>query len=140
MARISTYGVDAKPELQDKVIGTDTNPGANLRTKNYSLQEIVDLFNQGNSIAVADQAVYFFQTDISEGRDAGTLSFPAGGGVGTAFSDVTSVLLSKTAAGNKNVTQWLELFANKGIILAEVGSINNFGQIQCVLYCRLSCG
>jgi len=128
MARISTYGVDAKPELQDKVIGTDTNPGANLRTKNYSLQEIVDLFNQGNSIAVADQAVYFFQTDISEGRDAGTLSFPAGGGVGTAFSDVTSVLLSKTAAGNKNVTQWLELFANKGIILAEVGSINNFGQ------------
>ena len=128
MARLSTYGIDAKPELQDKVIGTDTSPGANLRTKNYSLQEIVDLFNQGNSIAVADQAIYFFQTDISKGRNTGTLSFPAGGGVGTAFSSVTSVLLSKTAAGNKNVTQWLELFVNKGIILAEVGNINNFGQ------------
>lgn len=128
MARLSTYGIDAKPELQDKVIGTDTSPGANLRTKNYSLQEIVDLFNQGNSIAVADQAIYFFQTDISKGRNTGTLSFPAGGGVGTAFSSITSVLLSKTAAGNKNVTQWLELFANKGIILAEVGNINNFGQ------------
>jgi len=77
MARISTYGVDAKPELQDKVIGTDTNPGANLRTKNYSLQEIVDLFNQGNSLGVADQTIYRFQSDISEGRDPGTISFIA---------------------------------------------------------------
>ena len=33
MARISTYGIDAKPELNDKVIGTDTAPGADLRTK-----------------------------------------------------------------------------------------------------------
>ena len=57
MARLSTYGIDAKPELQDKVIGTDTSPGANLRTKNYSLQEIVDLFNQGNSLGVADQTI-----------------------------------------------------------------------------------
>tara|TARA_R110001632_G_scaffold94570_1_gene200541 strand:+ start:1443 stop:2171 length:729 start_codon:yes stop_codon:yes gene_type:complete len=128
MARISTYGVDAKPELGDKVIGTDTNPGANLRTKNYSLQEVVDLFNHGNSLAVADQSIFLFQSDISEGRETGTLSFAAGGGVGTAFSAITSILLSKTASGNKNVAQYLQLFLNKGIILAEVGNINNFGQ------------
>ena len=128
MARISTYGVDAKPELGDKVIGTDTNPGANLRTKNYSLQEVVDLFNHGNSLAVADQSIFLFQSDISEGREAGTLSFAAGGGVGTAFSAITSILLSKTASGNKNVAQYLQLFLSKGIILAEVGNINNFGQ------------
>ena len=83
MARLSTYGIDAKPELQDKVIGTDTSPGADLRTKNYSLQEIVDLFNQGNSLGVADQTIYKFQSDIANGRDPGTISFIAGGGVGT---------------------------------------------------------
>ena len=128
MARLSTYGIDAKPELQDKVIGTDTSPGANLRTKNYSLQEIIDLFNQGNSIAVADQAIYLFQDDLSLGRKTGTISFAAGGGVGTAFNTVTSILISKTAAGGKYLANFLALFADKAIILAEVGNINNFGQ------------
>ena len=126
MARISTYGVDAKPELQDKVIGTDTNPGANLRTKNYSLQEIVDLFNQGNSLGVADQTIYRFQSDISEGREPGTISFIAGGGVGNPFAATTTLLISKTASGGGNIANFLALFNGKDIILAETKNINNF--------------
>ena len=127
MARISTYGVDAKPELNDKVIGTDTAPGADLRTKNYSLGEIIDLFNQSNALGVADQSIFLYQSDISQGRDAGTISFVAGGGVGTPFSTITQVLISKTAPGNKSVAQYLPLFVGKDIILAESGNINNFG-------------
>ena len=127
MARISTYGIDAKPELSDKVIGTDTAAGADLRTKNYSLREIIDLFNQSNSLSVADQSLFLYQSDISQGRDAGTISFVAGGGVGTPFSAITQVLISKTAPGNKSVTQYLPLFIGKDIILAESGNINNFG-------------
>ena len=127
MARISTYGIDAKPELNDKVIGTDTAPGADLRTKNYSLGEVIDLFNQSNEIGVADQAIFLYQSDISQGRDAGTISFVAGGGVGTPFSDITQVLISKTAPGNKSVAQYLPLFIGKDIILAEAGNINEFG-------------
>lgn len=127
MARISTYGIDAKPELSDKVIGTDTAPGADLRTKNYSLGEIIDLFNQSNELGVADQSIFLFQNDISLGRESGTISFVAGGGVGTLFSDITQVLISKTAPGNKSVAQYLPLFIGKDIILAEAGNINNFG-------------
>ena len=127
MARISTYGIDAKPELSDKVIGTDTAAGADLRTKNYSLREIIDLFNQSNSLSVADQSLFLYQSDISQGRDAGTISFVAGGGVGTPFSAITQVLISKTAPGNKSVAQYLPLFVGKDIILAESGNINNFG-------------
>ena len=127
MARISTYGIDAKPELNDKVIGTDTAPGADLRTKNYSLGEVIDLFNQSNEIGVADQSIFLYQSDISQGRDVGTLSFAAGGGVGTPFSAITQVLISKTAPGNKSVAQYLPLFIGKDIILAESGNINNFG-------------
>ena len=128
MARLSTYGIDAKPELQDKVIGTDTSPGANLRTKNYSLQEIVDLFNQGNSLGVADQTIYKFQSDISEGRETGTISFIAGGGVGNPFAATTTLLISKTAAGGGNIANFLALFNGKDIILAETKNINNFGR------------
>ena len=127
MARISTYGIDAKPELNDKVIGTDTAPGADLRTKNYSLGEVIDLFNQSNEIGVADQSIFLYQSNISQGRDAGTISFAAGGGVGTPFSAITQVLISKTAPGNKSVAQYLPLFIGKDIILAEAGNTNNFG-------------
>jgi len=130
MARISSYGLDGKPELGDKVVGTDTGAEANLRTKNYSLQEIVDLFNKGNSLAVADQSIFLFQDNLQDGRDAGTISFASGGGIGTNFSVVTSILLSKTASGGKVVTNFLQLFNGKDIILAEVGNINNFGQYR----------
>ena len=130
MARLSTYGIDAKPELQDKVIGTDTSPGANLRTKNYSLQEIVDLFNQGNSLGVADQTIYRFQSDISQGRETGTISFIAGGGVGDPFATTTTLLISKTAAGGGNIANFLALFNGKDIILAETKNINNFGRYK----------
>jgi hypothetical protein len=127
MARISTYGVDAKPELGDKTIGTDVAPGANLRTKNYSLLDMINMFSKTNSLGVADQVLYFFQTDISEGRDAGTISFESGGGVGKPFSEVTSFIISKTLIGFKNVDKYIPLFEGKSIILAELNDINKFG-------------
>jgi len=71
--------------------------------------------------------LYFFQTDISEGRDAGTISFEAGGGVGKPFSDVTSFMLSKTLIGFKNIDKYIPLFVGKSIILAELNDINKFG-------------
>tara|TARA_R100000935_G_scaffold37255_1_gene58325 strand:+ start:844 stop:1563 length:720 start_codon:yes stop_codon:yes gene_type:complete len=130
MARISTYGVDAKPELQDKLLGTDTAAGANLRTKNYSLQEIVDLFNQTNSLGVADQTIFRFQSDITEGREPGTISLIAGGGVGNTFAATATVLISKTAAGGINIANFLALFSGKDIIIADTKNINNFGRYK----------
>ena len=127
MARISTYGIDAKPELGDKVIGTDANPSAGLATKNYSIADIAALINHTNSLAVADQAIFLFQDDLTEGRDSGTISFDAGGGIGTSFASITSIVVSKQAAGGKNVTNYLPLFIGKDIILADSKNINEFG-------------
>ena len=126
MARISTYGLDSKPELGDKVVGTDTNASASFSTKNYTLQDIVELFNKSNSLAVADQSVFLFQDDLSEGRDVGTISFSAGGGVGTAFSNITSLIFSKNALGGVNIASFLQLFLNIDVLIAEVGNINNY--------------
>ena len=39
MAKISTYTIDATPQLDDKVIGTDVND-SNM-TKNYTIESIV---------------------------------------------------------------------------------------------------
>jgi len=126
MARISSYGIDAKPDLADKLIGTDTGSGNNT-TKNYSLGEISDLINNTNSLSVADQAVFLFQSNIIDGRKTGTISFAAGGGVGTSFGSISTVLLSKIGAGGKDIKNFLPLFAGKDIILAQSNDVNNFG-------------
>jgi hypothetical protein len=125
MARISTYAIDAIPSLGDKVIGTDQN--SNLRTQNYTLGEIITLFNKQNKLGVADQSVFLFQDDISAGRDLGTISFSAGGGIGTAFSSITTFLISKSSFGGESRAEYLPLFIGKDIILAQLSNINNFG-------------
>jgi hypothetical protein len=125
MARISTYAIDAIPSLGDKVIGTDQN--SNLRTQNYTLGEIITLFNEQNKLGVADQSVFLFQDDLSAGRDLGTISFSAGGGIGTAFSNITTFLISKSSFGGESRAEYLPLFIGKDIILAQLSNINNFG-------------
>ena len=125
MARISSYGIDAKPELADKVIGTDT--GKNNATKNYTLGEISDLINNTNSLGVADQATFKFQDNIAEGRKSGTISFIGGGGNQSSFGTITTILLSKAGAGNKDIRNFLPLFAGKDVILAQSDDVNNFG-------------
>jgi hypothetical protein len=125
MARISSYAKDKIPELGDKVIGSD---GSNsLETLNYTLREIGELFNLKNVVGVADQSIFLFQSDLQAGRNAGTISFASGGGVGATFSSITTFMLSKSASGLGDRSQFLPLFLNKDIILAELGTINNFG-------------
>ncbi len=125
MARISTYAVDAKPSLGDKVIGTEGD--GTFLTKNYSFEDIVELLNITNSTAVADQMIYEFQWDLSQGRSPGTISFAAGGGINTAFSAITSILISKTLPGGQSVSSYANLFNGKDIILSEIGNRNSYG-------------
>jgi hypothetical protein len=118
MARISTYGVDAIPELGDKMIGTDAASGAAFNTKNYKLSDIAATINKTNSLGVADQLIYFFQTDISEGRKHGSISFEAGNGTLTPFNQITELIFSKALLGGKTIEHFLPLFIGKSIILS----------------------
>jgi len=133
MARISTYALDAKPEISDKVIGTDNGIGEAQKTKNYSLREIMALFNERNLVAVADQVIFKFQEDIIEGREIGTISFEAGGGDGTPMSNVSDIIVSYKNSGNILISDYIKTFLNRDIILAEMGNINNF--VTCKLVC-----
>lgn len=127
MARLKTYGTDAKPELGDKIIGTDSNPLASDATKNYSIGEIAELINHTNSLALADQLIFLFQNNLNDGRKPGTISLEEGHGVGTSFASLTEIVLSKQAAGSKIITNYFPLFLNKSIILADYKNLNHFG-------------
>jgi len=124
MARISTYIIDTAVSLLDKLIGTDEN---GLGTKNFTVESLADVFGENNKTNVADQAIFKFQDIASTGRKTGSISFESFGGVGTTFNSITTFMVSKTAGGNKDVANFLQLFINKNIILAELDNVNNFG-------------
>lgn len=126
MARISTYALDAKPEINDKVIGTDNGIGEAQRTKNYSLREVMALFNERNLVAVADQVIFKFQDDITEGRETGTISFETGGGGGTPMSSFSDIIVSYKNSGDILISDYIKTFLDRDIIIAEMGNINNF--------------
>ena len=127
MARLSSYTLDAVPELSDKVIGTDSRPGGAQRTKNYSLSEIIRLYNEKGMIGVADQVIFKWQSNLSEGREPGTISFELGGGDNEKMEDIANLIVSKKNSGNRLIDKFFELFNKKEIIIAEINQINNFG-------------
>ncbi len=127
MARISSYALDAVPELSDKVIGTDTRGNVAQRTKNYSLREIIKLYNEKGMIGVADQVIFKWQSNLSEGRESGTISFELGGGNNKKMEDIADLIVSKKNSGDRIIDKFFELFNKKEIIIAEVNEVNNFG-------------
>ena len=124
MARISTYAIDTVVQLLDKWIGTDSNGGA---TKNFTAQSIADLFNQNGSIGIVNQNNFKFQTDLTGGRESGTISFTGGGGNNTSLSSLTTIKISKFAASTNLILDYLQTLVGEYIMFAQVDDLNNFG-------------
>lgn len=92
MARINTYAIDNNVTSQDKWIGTDN---AGSITKNFTPEGVANWINASNAVGVAGQVNFKFQSNLTYGRASGTVSFAAGGGNLTNFSDVTTIKFSK---------------------------------------------
>ena len=131
MARISTYALDAKPELGDKVLGTDTAPGTGVRTKNYSLGEMISMFNEKNAVAVAGQCIFRFQSDDltnpNISRESGTISFKDGEGEDTLFVNIGELYISIKNSGDKRILELLQTMVKSRLILCQSDNVNKFG-------------
>ena len=124
MARITTYANDTVVTAQDKWVGTDFNGGI---TKNFTAQNVASFLNRANAVGIIGQANFLFQDDILYGRNNGTISFEAGGGIGTNFSAISTLKFSKYSSNNKSVLAYLQNLVGAQVILAQVDDINNFG-------------
>ena len=124
MARISTYNIDQKVVAEDKWIGTDSNGAI---TKNFSAQGVANFLNEAGAIAIAGQNNFFFQTDLSNGRSDGTISFTNGGGVNTAFNVLTTIKFSKYSSSGTMVLDYLQTLVNRNVFIAQTDNVNNFG-------------
>lgn len=124
MARISTYSIDSNVVAQDKWIGTDSNGSI---TKNFTAQSVADFLNNTSAVAIAGQNNFFFQTDLSNGRANGTISFTSGGGSNTAFASLTTMKISKYANSGYIVLDYLQTLIGQAVFLSQTDNVNNFG-------------
>jgi len=124
MARISTYAIDTNVTAQDKWIGTDSNSSI---TKNFTPQGVADWVNSANAVGIAGQMNFKFQTDLTDGRSIGTVSFDGGGGNNTAFSAITTFKLSKYNSGEALILNFLNVLENEYVLFCQTDDINKFG-------------
>lgn len=124
MARINTYATDNNITAQDKWIGTDSNGDV---TKNFTPEGVANWINSTNSVGIAGQSNFKFQTDLGTGRQNGTISFDAGSGDGTLFSTVNDIKISKYGADGNLILDFLQNLVGTFILLCQVDDTNNFG-------------
>lgn len=116
MARISIYNLDNNLTALDKVIGTDATGSV---TKNFLLSSIADLFSTG-LISVGGQIGYKFLDTLS------IKSF-SGPSDNQSISSVTSVKLNKIDGANHDITQFIQEYNLKRIILFKNKNKNIYG-------------
>jgi len=134
MARISTYVVDNNIDGQDKVLGTDKQ---GLGTKNYTFDGIVEWFNATGAVAINEQNNYFFQSVVTNtGRSQGTISFNNFGGVGTAFSEITTFKLAEQSLAGYTLEDYLPVLVGNEILIGQLDNLNNFGIYRVVSVAR----
>lgn len=91
MSKIKLYPLDVNITGSDKLLGTDSGTG---RTKNFSLQDVIDFLNK--SAAIDSQTLrYVFQVPTSsDPRKKGSISFNPNQGDTVPFNTLTGFLLS----------------------------------------------
>ena len=125
MARLNTYLTDTVIQDGDKWIGTDSQSG---KTRNFTPQGLATNFNDTGKIGIGGQIPYVFSTQGAPNRNVGTMTFAAGGGNSTAFSAITSLVLSKTTNGGTVVTEYLQYLEDNVIFIYQLDDVNKFGK------------
>ena len=122
MAIIYSYPYDQTVNDADAWVGTDS---ITRRTKQYTAKTIADYLNIKGKIAIAGQMNYQFITIPS--NKEGTFAFASGSGGGTAWSSITSIVISKKDLSGQVVSPFLEYLVDEQIMFQDVAEKGSFG-------------
>ena len=122
MAIIYSYPYDQTVNEADAWVGTDS---ITRRTKQYTAKAIADYLNIKGKIAIAGQMNYQFITIPS--NKAGTFAFASGSGGGTAWSSITSIVISKKDLSGQVISPFLEYLVDEQIMFQDVAEKGSFG-------------
>ena len=119
MARIKTYEQDTTLNVLDKFLGTDS---ATDGTKNFTIQSVVDLIQEGGLIAQPISISYDFGVyDEDVASPQGILTLGTGNPAAGNYSDITEILLSKTDKNGNDVESFIDSLTNYNIRISQRG-------------------
>ena len=122
MAIIYSYPYDQTITDTDAWVGTDS---VNRQTKQYTAKAVADYLNIKGKIAIAGQMNYQF-IDTPELK-AGTFAFASGQGGDTAWSSITSVVISSSDLSGQLVSPFLEYLVDEQVLFQDVAGKSSFG-------------
>jgi len=128
MAQSNSYPRD--PVIKDKDVFSGTQ-FSTLRTVNFTAQAVANYLNINGKISIGGQMTFKFVTLTPQ---AGTISFPLGGGDNTAFSAITNLIVSVDDMSTQNVVNFLSYIVGSEVLLAEQGNISTFGNYKIISY------
>jgi hypothetical protein len=128
MAILNSFSVDQIIKDDDLFLGTKSS---NRKTVNYTAQTVADYLNVNNKISVNSQTSWKF---VTSDKTTGTISFLAGGGEGTLFSDVTEFVISIVDNSLKNTVVFLDYLVGSEIILIQANTADSFGHYKITSY------
>ena len=131
MAIIYSYPYDQTIADTDAWVGTDS---VNRQTKQYTARAVADYLNINGKVAIAGQMNYQFIQDSS--TKSGTFAF-AGSGGNTAWSNVTSIVISKSDLSGQVVSPFLEYLVDEQVMFQDVADKGSFGHYIMRGYTRI---
>ena len=132
MAIIYSYPYDQTVNDADAWVGTDS---ITRKTKQYTAKAIADYLNIKGKIAVASQMNYQFITIPS--NKAGTFAFASGSGGGTAWSNISSIVISNKDLSGQVVSPFLNYLVGENILFQDVSAKGSFGHYKMTGYTQI---
>jgi len=127
MGKISSYGIDGTPSKNDKWVGTD---GLTGQTKNFNAEGLANVFNYFGLIGLGGQIPFTFFSGDALVRPEGSISFPLGDGDLTAFSSVTSLVVSNKSSSGNLATEYINYLNAGNVLIYDLSNINNFAKFS----------
>ena len=124
MARIFTYDQDPSLNLNDKLIGSNSEDNV---TKNFTIDSLLELANNVNAIKHFD-GIVFKALDYNVDSDQyGIITTGTGDYTSTNFSAIQIMYLSNKNYKNEDVSNYIDVLAGYDVRITNKNDINNFG-------------
>ena len=129
MAIIYTYPYDIDIQDLDAWVGTNQS---DRKTKQFTALAVAQYLNKHGKISVSGQMTYRFSQ--SPGATQGTIALPGGGGDGTAFSAISSIVIANHDLAPQRVVEFITYLVGSQILISEQKEIKNFGHYEITSY------
>ena len=124
MARIFTYNQDPSLDVNDKLIGSNSEDNV---TKNFTIDSLLDLANDVNAIKHFDGIVFKVQDYNANSDQYGIITIGTGDYTNTNFADIQTLYLSDKNLKNSDVSNYIDVLEGYDVRITNKDDVNNFG-------------